>query len=117
EQEEIKDEKVWDIDREKALAAPQRVSNVVNYILEHFDQKTKRNSKPYSFTSLKNIYEVVSAKDRNKIEEVKQKIRLTGFNSIFAVSSIDFARLYYNEFKKQQSSLPELQRLKVATIF
>ncbi|MCE2786413.1 MAG: type I restriction endonuclease subunit R [Sphingobacteriales bacterium] len=117
EQEEIKDEKVWDIDREKALAAPQRVSNVVNYILEHFDQKTKRNSKPYSFTSLKNIYEVVSAKDRNKIEEVKQKIRLTGFNSIFAVSSIDFAKLYYNEFKTQQSSLPELQRLKVATIF
>lgn len=117
EQEEIKDEKVWDIDRERALAAPQRISNVVTYILEHFDQKTKRNSKSYSFTSLKNIYEVVSAKDRNKIEEVKQKIRLTGFNSIFAVSSIDFARLYYNEFKTQQSSLPELQRLKVATIF
>lgn len=113
----IKDEKVWDIDREKALAAPERISNNVKYILEHFDQKTKRNSKPYSFTSLKNIYEVVSAKDRIKIEEVKQKIRLTGFNSIFAVSSIDFARLYYNEFKSQQCSLPELQRLKVATIF
>jgi type I restriction enzyme R subunit len=117
EKEEIKDEKVWDIDRERALAAPQRISNVVAYILEHFDQKTKRNSKPYNFTSLKNIYEVISAKDRNKIEEVKQKIRLTGFNSIFAVSSIDFAKLYYNEFKAQQNSLPELQRLKVATIF
>jgi type I restriction enzyme R subunit len=113
----IKDEKVWDIDRESALAEPKRISDVVDYILNHFDQKTKRNSKPYNFTSLKNIYEVVSAKDRNKIEEVKQKIRLTGFNSIFAVSSIDFARLYYNEFKTQQSSLPELQRLKVATIF
>jgi type I restriction enzyme R subunit len=48
---------------------------------------------------------------------VKLKIRLSGFNSIFAVSSIDFAKLYYKEFLKQQSSLPELQRLKVATIF
>jgi type I restriction enzyme R subunit len=117
EKEDIKDEKVYDIDRERALADSKRISNVVTYILEHFDQKTKRNSKPYNFTSLKNIYEVASAKDRNKIEEVKQKIRLTGFNSIFAVSSIDFARLYYNEFQTQQTSLPELQRLKVATIF
>lgn len=116
-QEEISDEKVWDIDRERALAAPQRISNVVNYILSHFDQKTKRNSKSYSFTSLKNVYEVVSARDRNKIEEIKQKIRLTGFNSIFAVSSIDFAKLYYHAFNAHQSSLPELQRLKIATIF
>lgn len=117
EQEEIKDEKVWDIDRERALAAPERIGNVVTYILEHFDQKTKRNSKPYSFTSLSNIYEVVSAKDRTKIEEVKQKIRLTGFNSIFAVSSIDFAKTYYNEFKRQQQTIPEISRLKIATIF
>lgn len=117
EQENIKDEKVWDIDRERALASPERISNIVKYILEHFDQKTKRNSKPYSFTSLKNVYNVVSAKDRSKIEEVKEKIRLTGFNSIFAVSSIDFAKVYYNEFKKQQLSLPEIQRLKIATIF
>jgi len=113
----IRDEKVWDIDREKALAAPQRISNNVQYILKHFDQKTKRNSKPYSFSSLKNIYEVVSAKDRSKIEEVKQKIRLTGFNSIFAVGSIDFAKSYYQEFKRQQAAIPELQRLKIATIF
>lgn len=117
EQEIIKDEKVWDIDRERALAEPKRITNVVNYILDHFDQKTKRNSKPYSFSSLKNISEVASAKDRDKIEEVKTKIALSGFNSIFAVSSIDFAKLYYNEFKKQQLSLPEIQRLKVATIF
>ncbi len=117
EKEGIKDEKVWDIDRERALAAPERINNNVKYILEHFDQKTKRNSKPYSFTSLKNVYEVVSAKDRTKIEEVKQKIRLTGFNSLFAVSSIDVAKLYYNEFKKQQQTLPEISRLKVATIF
>ena len=117
EKEDIKDKKVRDIDREKALAKPERIGNVVTYILEHFDQKTKRNSKPYSFTSLKNIYEVASAQDRTKVEEVKQKIRLSGFNSIFAVSSIDFAKTYYNEFKKQQQKLPEISRLKIATIF
>lgn len=117
EQEKIEDEKVWDIDRERALAAPKRITNIVAYILKHFDQKTKRNAKSYSFTALKNIYEVVTAKDRNKIEEVKQKIRLTGFNSIFAVASIDFAKLYYNEFKTQQRNIPELHRLKIATIF
>jgi type I restriction enzyme, R subunit len=117
EKDSIKDEKVWDIDRESALAAPVRISNNIKYILEHFDQKTKRNSKPYSFTSLKNIYEVASAQDRTKIEEVKQKIRLSGFNSIFAVSSIDFAKTYYNGFKQQQQTIPEISRLKVATIF
>lgn len=117
EQENIRDEKVWDIDRERALAAPARISNIVQYMLSHFAQKTKRNLRPYEFTALQNIYEVVSAKDRNKIEEIKKQIRLTGFNSIFAVSSIDFAKIYYQEFKKQQQSLPEIQRLKVATIF
>ncbi|MBN8677963.1 MAG: type I restriction endonuclease subunit R [Chitinophagales bacterium] len=117
EQENIRDEKVWDIDRERALAAPARISNIVQYMLSHFAQKTKRNLRPYEFTALQNIYEVVSAKDRNKIEEIKKQIRLTGFNSIFAVSSIDFAKIYYQEFNKQQQSLPEIQRLKVATIF
>ncbi len=115
--ENIKDQKVWDIDREKALAEPKRIGNVVNYILEHFNQKTRRNDKSYSFTSLKNVYEVASAQQRSKIEEIKQKIRLTGFNSIFAVSSIDFAKTYYNEFKKQQQAIPQISRLKIAIIF
>jgi type I restriction enzyme R subunit len=117
EQENIKDQKVWDIDRERALAAPERIGNIVTYILEHFDQKTKRNSKPYNFTRLKNVYEVASAQQRSKVDEVKQKIRLSGFNSIFAVSSIEFAKTYYNEFKKQQQTISEISRLKVATIF
>lgn len=42
---------------------------------------------------------------------------MTGFNSIFAVGSIDFAKLYYNEFKRQQKDIPEAKRLKVATIY
>ncbi len=76
EAENIEDKKVSNIDREAALAAPERLANVVNYIREHFDQKTKRNS----------FYKL---KDR----------RLAGFNSIFAVSSIDVAKKYYSEFK------------------
>jgi type I restriction enzyme R subunit len=68
-------------------------------------------------TALANVFEVASAKDRTKIEEVKEKIRLSGFNSIFAVTSIEAAKLYYLEFKKQQSELPELTKLKIATIF
>jgi len=117
EADEIDDTQVRNIDRERALAAPERISNVVQYIREHFDQKTKRNSKPYAFTALANIHEAASARDRSAVEEVKQKIRLSGFNSIFAVSSIDVAKSYYSEFKKQQSDLPELQKLKIATIF
>jgi len=41
EEENITDAKVWDIDRERKLAAPQRISNIVTYIREHFDQKNK----------------------------------------------------------------------------
>jgi type I restriction enzyme R subunit len=117
EADEINNTQVRNIDREKALAAPERISNVTKYIREHFDQKTKRNSKSYSFSALANIHEAASARDRSAVEEVKQKIRLSGFNSIFAVSSIDVAKSYYSEFKKQQTEIPELQKLKIATIF
>lgn len=117
EKENIDDRPVFDIDREKALMAPQRIANNVGYILKHFNAKTYRNDKFYMMTTLSNVYEVASAKDRNKIEEVKNKIRLSGFNSIFAVTSIDAAKVYYNEFQKQQKDIPELARLKVATIF
>ena len=41
EEENIKDTKVWDIDRESALASPQRISSIVKYILENFRRKTK----------------------------------------------------------------------------
>ena len=117
EKEEIADQQVRDIDREKALLSPVRISKVVRYILEHFEQKTMRNSKPYMMTTLANVHEVASAKDRNKIEEIKEKIRRSGFNSIFCVTSIDAAKLYYEEFKRQQKEVPELSKLKIATIF
>lgn len=116
EQENIKDAKVWDINREKALAAPERISRIVSYILEHFNQKTMRNDRSYSYNILTNVADIAKAKNRKDIDEIKQKVRLTGFNSIFAVSSIPFAKLYYEEFRKQMAEKP-LQKLKVATIF
>lgn len=94
EAENIEDKKVSDIDREAILAAPERLSNIVDYIREHFDQKTKRNT----------FYQL---KDR----------RLAGFNSIFAVSSIEMAKRYYVEFKKQLTGVPSDKQLKIATIF
>jgi type I restriction enzyme R subunit len=117
EEENIEDARVWDIDRERALMAPQRLQNIVRYILEKFNKKTYRNDKSYEHSILKDVEKVVSARDRSKVEEIKQKIRVSGFNSIFAVSSIDAAKLYYDEFKTQQTELPEIQRLKIATIF
>ncbi len=94
EAEEIEDKKVRDIDRETALAAPERLANIVKYILDHFDQKTKRNI----FYKLK-------------------ERRLAGFNSIFAVSSIEVAKKYYAEFQKQLSSAASDKKLKIALIY
>ncbi|MEK7383260.1 MAG: type I restriction endonuclease subunit R, partial [Elusimicrobiota bacterium] len=78
----IKDKKVPAIDTEKALISPRRVEQVVAYIREHFEQKTKR-----------------------------------GFNSLFATASIEAAKRYYAEFKKQQEELPKGRRLKVGIIY
>ena len=88
------DKQVSDIDRKKALTAPERISKIVSYILEHFNQKTIRN-----------IY--YKLKDR----------RLLGFNSIFAVDSIQESILYYKEFIKQMAVLPKDKRLKIALIY
>jgi type I restriction enzyme, R subunit len=117
EEEHITDAKVWDIDRENALLSPKRISNVVTYILQHFNQKTKRNDKYYTMSVMKNIGEVASFKDRRTVEEIKQKQRISGFNSIFTVSSIDAAKMYYTEFQRQMAELPLAQRLKIATIY
>lgn len=116
EKEEIKDEKVVDIDREKALLDPARIRNITGYILEHFNQKTRRNDRSFDFNMLTNVAAVASARNRGRVEEVKQKIRMTGFNSIFAVASIDAAKLYYSEFKRQMEADPA-RRLKVALIY
>lgn len=90
----VEDEAVRDIDRERALMAPQRIHNIVEYILQHFDQKTYRN-KSYRLADK----------------------RVSGFNAIFATASIEAAKLYYTEFQRQQDKLPEDQRLKIALIY
>ena len=113
---EIDDKEVWDINREKALMAPERIQLVTDYILTHFDQKTYRGNKTYVYNVLQNIAEVASAGDRDAIAEVKQKQRISGFNSIFAVSSVDAAKLYYAEFKRQMEADPT-KRLRIATIY
>ena len=112
----IQDKQISAIDREKAMAAPERVEEVVRYILEHFDQKTKRTSY-YSFRTTQNISEVASAGRGKEVKEEKIVQKLLGFNAMFAVASIPMAKAYYNEFKRQQAALPEAQRLKVATIY
>jgi type I restriction enzyme R subunit len=90
--ENVKDKKVSSIDRENAMADPVRIRDVVSYIIDHFDQKTKRNS----FYSL-------------------QGQRVSGFNSILAVSSIPVAKKYYTELKKQLAERG--RKLNIATIF
>ncbi len=90
--EKMTDKEVQAINTEEALSSHERISNVVNYIIEHFDQKTKRNS----FYDLKGQ-------------------RVNGFNSMFAVSSIPMAKKYYLELKKQ---LEEKHKdLSIATIY
>ena len=87
-----KDKKVSAIDTEEALASPERISKVVSYILEHFDQKTMRNA----YYNLKGK-------------------RINGFNSMFAVSSIPVCKKYYLELKKQIAE--KNKDLTIATIF
>ena len=92
EKENIQDKKVNAIDIEKAMSDPNRIREIVSYIIDHFEQKTMRN----------------------KHYELKEQ-RLSGFNSIFAVSSIPVAKKYYLEFKKQLEE--KNKNLTIATIF
>ncbi|HQQ17628.1 MAG TPA: type I restriction endonuclease subunit R, partial [Fervidobacterium sp.] len=107
----LNDKKVYNIDREKALADPQRISKIVSYVLEHFDQKTKRNSY-YTFTAK---WEEMDKENPKKIIEKRETRRVAGFNSIFATASIPMAIKYYNEFKKQIAE--KNRNLTIATIF
>ena len=112
---DILDKQISAIDRERIMSAPERVKEVVKYILEHFEQKTKRTSY-YSYRVAQNIEQMAKAK-KGEVKENKMTQKLAGFNAMFAVASIDMAKAYYNEFKAQQAHLPEAQRLKIATIY
>jgi type I restriction enzyme R subunit len=121
----IQDAQVRAIDTEKAMAAPERISGIVEYILEHFDQKTKRQSF-YSHRLITNVEEVAADKAQvleERVREQKQESRVSGFNSILAVSNsiviggqrISPVQLYYNEFKRQLTE--KSRNLRIATIF
>ncbi|RUT64497.1 DEAD/DEAH box helicase (plasmid) [Morganella morganii] len=114
---DISDRKVSAINTESALMAPERIQKVTQYILEHFNQKTSRQEPAYRYSVLLNVEESASQRDRKKVVEKKTERHIRGFNALFAVSSIDAAKAYYLEFKRQQQGLPEDRRLRVATIF
>jgi type I restriction enzyme R subunit len=88
------DREVSAIDTEKALLAPERIAKIAQYILEHFDQKTRRND---TYT-------------------LKNK-RVSGFNSLMATASIDAAKRYYATFKELQKDMPVESRLKIGIIY
>ncbi|WP_455087775.1 type I restriction endonuclease subunit R [Parvimonas micra] len=90
---ETDEEKLKKLEK-KMLMHPERITEITKYILKVFDTKTHRNE----FYDLKHR-------------------RLNGFNAMFAVQSVEAVKLYYEEFQKQQESLPEEKRLKVATIY
>lgn len=78
----------------KMLLHPERITEITRHILKVFDTKTHRNE----FYDLKHR-------------------RLNGFNAMLAVQSVEAAKLYYEEFERQQKGLPEEKRLKIATIY
>ena len=92
-EEETDDEKLKSLEN-KMFLHPERITEITKYILDKFDLKTYRNTQ-------------YTVKDK----------RINGFNAMFAVQSVDAAKMYYEEFKKQQENLPEDKKLKVATIF
>ncbi|KGQ28669.1 type I restriction endonuclease subunit R [Gallibacterium anatis] len=79
-------EKLSALENKQALLHPQRLREIAQYILRNFKQKTHRLN--------------VSGK---------------GFNAMFAVNSVDAAKLYYEIFKDLQKDSPN--PLKIATIF
>ncbi len=96
--EQVADKKVSAIDTEGALLAPERLREVVDYVLDHYDQKTRRTA---------------TYRHGDK--------RLSGFNSLFATASIDAAKRYYTAFElaqqKREGADPAYRRLKIALIF
>ena len=92
--EEETDEEKLKVLEKQMLLHPERISEITKYILDNFDMKTYRNTQ---YT-------------------VKSK-RLNGFNAMFAVQSVEAAKMYYEEFQKQQENLPEDKKIKVSTIF
>ncbi|MGJ0495311.1 type I restriction endonuclease subunit R [Aliarcobacter cryaerophilus] len=83
---ETDEKKLSAFETKQALLHPVRINEISQYILKNFNQKTHR-----------------------------LQIGAKGFNAMFAVSSVDAAKLYYEAFKNLQKD--KERPLKVATIF
>ena len=79
-------EKLTALEKKQAFLQPKRIEQIAQYVLDNFKQKTHR------FNAGNN-----------------------GFNAMFAVSSVDAAKAYYQTFKQLQSAVKN--PLKIATIF
>ena len=79
-------EKLTALEKKQAFLQPKRIEQIAQYVLDNFKQKTHR------FNASNN-----------------------GFNAMFAVSSVDAAKIYYETFKQLQSAVKN--PLKIATIF
>ena len=88
------DEKKIKAIEKKMLLHPERISEITEYILKVYNTKTHRNEQ----------------------YDLKHR-RLIGFIAMFAVQSVEAAKLYYEEFKKQQRDIPEEKRLRISTIY
>ena len=82
------EKKLTAAENKQALLHPERIREITGYILKNFPLKTHRAH--------------MGAK---------------GFNAMFAVSSVDAAKAYYEAFRELQEGVEEKKRLKVATIF
>ncbi|MCF6172571.1 MAG: HsdR family type I site-specific deoxyribonuclease, partial [Campylobacteraceae bacterium] len=83
---ETDEKKLTAAENKQALLHPERISEITHYILNNFKQKTHR----------------LSAGSK-------------GFNAMFAVSSVEAAKLYYEAFKNMQKE--STKPLRIATIF
>ncbi|ODA29270.1 type I restriction endonuclease subunit R [Planctopirus hydrillae] len=80
------EKKLTAAENRQALLHPARIQEISQYILTHYRQKTHR-----------------------------LRASSTGFNAMFAVTSVDAAKLYYESLKKLQAGSEK--PLKIATIF
>ena len=82
------EQKLTAAENKQALLHPDRIREISGYILKNFSHKTHRAH--------------MGAK---------------GFNAMFAVSSVDAAKAYYEAFRELQAGVEKKKRLTVATIF
>jgi type I restriction enzyme R subunit len=101
----IKDEQVEGIDTETGLLNQKRISAIVKYMLDHYNQKTRRNISDATYT----------IKRKDKSGQTVGTAHVSGFNSILATQSIKAAICYYKELKKQIEDRKE--DLKIGMIY